>query len=157
MMESHRIPQYTYVPIQLPKYSSAIWGYKLLSLIMLIFMVLLEIVFLPVVIFILANSVKGWANPLDFFLMLLLLIGKYSLIGVSIYGVFFTVGKMKEPLVGVFIIIFTIIVLMMVSWIVLLIAHGATAIIVLTDPIVYDLLFTILLSIPSFLEVLLDQ
>ena len=129
----------------------------MLSLIMLIFMVLLEIVFLPIVIFILANSVKGWANPLDFFLMLLLLIGKYALIGISIYGVFFSNGKQKEPLVGIFIIIFTFLALMMVSWIVLLVVHGATAMVVLTDPIVYDLLFTILLSIPSFLEVLLDQ
>jgi hypothetical protein len=143
--------------IQQQKPIKAIRPYELLSVILLSFCVVMDVVFMPVIIYIIVNSAVGFANPLELLFMILLIVTKYSLIALQIYGMFFLKDHEKRKvLTGIMALIMLSIVLMFVSWAILLLIKGATILMILKDPIMYYLLFAVVFSIPGVIEVYLD-
>ena len=143
--------------VQQQKPISAIRPYELLSVILLAFCVVLDVVFMPVIIYIIVNSAIGFANPLELLFMILLILSKYSLIALQIYGMFFLKDHEKRKvLTGIMALIVICLVLMFVSWAIMLLIKGATVLMILKDPIMYYLLFAVIFSIPGIIEVYLD-
>ena len=131
--------------------------YGLLSLILMGLDVVLDVVFFPVILYVMVNSIIKFSNPLEFLFTLLLIITKYSCIGLQVYGILFVTDKKKrDVLSGVVVLQMISMVLMFVSWTVMLLIKDATILMVITDPILYYLMFGILLSVPGLIELHYD-
>ena len=152
-MKSVDIESQTPVPLTKSPFNAI----NIITIICLVLYMLTDILFMPVIIYNLVTAISGFSNILEFLLMVTLMLTKYSLIVVQIYGLFFNSQRTsRSSLSLVSLLLIVTIAVLFLSWGILLIANGATVVMILTDPIILYLALGTVLTIPGLISLYLS-
>jgi hypothetical protein len=140
-----------------PNVQSAFNPINIITIICLVLYLLTDILFMPVIIYNLVTSISGFSNILEFLLMVVIMLTKYSQLGIQIYGIFFDSKKEARSTLSLVSLLLTVTIgVLFLSWAIMLIANGGNVLMILTDPIILYLMLGTVLSIPGLISLYLS-
>jgi hypothetical protein len=130
---------------------------NIITIVCLVLYLLTDILFMPVIIYNLVTSISGFSNILEFLLMIVIILTKYSQLGIQIYGIFFDSKKEARSTLSLVSLLLTVTIgVLFLSWAIMLIANGGNVLMILTDPIILYLMLGTVLSIPGLISLYLS-
>ena len=116
-----------------------------------------DIIFMPILICDLVTSFAGFCNVMQGIFFIVLILAKYSMLFVQIYGLFFDSQRnYRSCLALVDVLLEVTIGVLLLCWTIMLIGNGGTVLMVITDPILLYLLIGGVLCIPGLMYLYLS-
>ena len=134
-------------------------GYLAIETVFIVIDLLVDIVFFPIIIYVAITSLMG-NDYLRCVMMVIMVIAKYALIFVEIFGCYFSKGenykKMRVTLGYTALVLLITELLILIGWVVLLVLNKDKAMTILTDPILIYLVLGEILGIPGMIGLCLE-